>query len=37
MNSTIFYGINIGEAATILNGLIINSDIDSNIIQKKNN
>jgi UDP-perosamine 4-acetyltransferase len=34
MNSTLYYGIKIGESTTILNGLIINSDIDDNIIQK---
>lgn len=37
MNSTIFYGIKIGESTTILNGLIINNDIDNDRIQKNNN
>ena len=37
MNSTIFYGIKIGESTTILNGLIINNNIDNDIIQKNNN
>jgi sugar O-acyltransferase (sialic acid O-acetyltransferase NeuD family) len=36
MNTTLYYGIKIGESTTILNGLIINSDIDNNIIQKNN-
>lgn len=36
MNSTLFYGINIGESTTILNGLIINCDIESNTTQKIN-
>jgi UDP-perosamine 4-acetyltransferase len=37
MNSTLYYGLNIGESTTILNGLIINCDIESNIVQKTNN
>jgi sugar O-acyltransferase (sialic acid O-acetyltransferase NeuD family) len=37
MNTTLFYGIKIGESSTILNGLIINNDIKNNIIQKSNN
>lgn len=36
MNCTLYYGINIGESSTILNGLIINCDIESNIVQKTN-
>jgi sugar O-acyltransferase (sialic acid O-acetyltransferase NeuD family) len=37
MNSTIFYGLKIGESTTILNGLIINSNIHNDVIQKVNN
>lgn len=37
MNSTLYYGIEIGESSTILNGLIINCNIDNNVIQKNNN
>ena len=37
MNTTLYYGINIGECSTILNGLIINNNIDNNSVQKSNN
>jgi hypothetical protein len=37
MNSTIYFGIKIGEYSTILNGLTINNDIEKNSIQKSNN
>ena len=37
MNTTIYYGLKIGESSTILNGLIINNNVDKNIIQKTNN
>jgi sugar O-acyltransferase (sialic acid O-acetyltransferase NeuD family) len=37
MNTTLFYGITIGASSTILNGLIINNNIQDNIIQKINN
>ena len=37
MNTTLYYGINIGESSTILNGLVINNDIKNNIVQKSNN
>jgi sugar O-acyltransferase (sialic acid O-acetyltransferase NeuD family) len=36
MNSTLFFGITIGESTTILNGLIINSDIGNDLIIKNN-
>jgi sugar O-acyltransferase (sialic acid O-acetyltransferase NeuD family) len=37
MNTTLFYGITIGASSTILNGLIINNNIQDNSIQKINN
>jgi sugar O-acyltransferase (sialic acid O-acetyltransferase NeuD family) len=37
MNTTIYYGLKIGESSTILNGLIINNNIEKNVIQKTNN
>ena len=37
MNVTIYYGLKIGESSTILNGLIINNNIEMNKIQKVNN
>lgn len=37
MNSTIYFGLKIGESSTILNGLIINNDIERELIQKTNN
>jgi sugar O-acyltransferase (sialic acid O-acetyltransferase NeuD family) len=37
MNTTLYFGIKIGEYSTILNGLTINNNIEKNIIQKFNN
>ena len=37
MNTTLYFGIKIGESSTILNGLTINNDIEKNSIQKSNN
>jgi sugar O-acyltransferase (sialic acid O-acetyltransferase NeuD family) len=37
MNSTIYYGLHIGESSTILNGLIINNSVEKDLIQKINN
>ena len=36
MNTTLYFGIKIGESTTILNGLIINSDIGNDIVIKNN-
>jgi UDP-3-O-[3-hydroxymyristoyl] glucosamine N-acyltransferase len=37
MNTTIYYGLRIGESSTVLNGLVVNNNIGKNIIQKTNN
>jgi sugar O-acyltransferase (sialic acid O-acetyltransferase NeuD family) len=36
MNATLYYGIQIGESTTILNGLIINCDIENDQVIKSN-
>jgi sugar O-acyltransferase (sialic acid O-acetyltransferase NeuD family) len=37
MNTTLYFGIKIGESSTILNGLTINNNIEKNSVQKSNN
>ena len=37
MNATLYIGLNIGENSTILNGLIINKDLEPNKIQRNSN